>query len=231
MICNECNVKNTKDAKYCKNCGKKLEESSNELNSVIKTFFNNLKGIFIKPIDTVKDFINRNDYQNGIIYLFLNIVVFSILMLLLINISSNSLYSLFSYSNYFMDFNGLFYFRIFLLSIIMYLLTYIIFGGVYYLVSTYLFKNNTDIKKIISWLGINSIFTTISYIILLICSIISSKLTLIVFIISVIIYTYNLFNSAKYLNKLDENKIGYVLSITIVITLLIEIYILPQLFI
>lgn len=152
-------------------------------------------------------------------------------MLLLINISSNSLYSLFSYSDYFMDFNGLFYFRIFLLSIIMYLLTYIIFGGVYYLVSTYLFKNNTDIKKIISWLGINSIFTTISYIILLICSIISSKLTLIVFIISVIIYTYNLFNSAKYLNKLDENKIGYVLSITIVITLLIEIYILPQLFI
>lgn len=231
MICIECSVKNQKDAKYCKNCGKKLEERENEFNSVISIFLNNLKGIFLKPIDTIKNFINKNDYQNGIIYLFLNIVIFSILMLLLFNFSSNNLYSLFNYSDYFIDFNGMYYFRIFLLSIIIYLLTYVVFGGIYYLVNTYLFKNNTDIKKIVSWLGINSIFTTISYILFIISFIISFKLAITVLLMTIIIYAYNLFSSAKYLNKLDENKVGYVLTITIIITLFIVIYILPQLFI
>jgi len=231
MICNECNVRNPKDAKYCKNCGKKLEKNTNERNSVINTFLNNLKGIFLNPIDTIKNFIDKNDYQNGVIYLFLNIIVFSILMLLIFNCNSNSLDYLFNHSDYFIDFNRMFYFRIFLLSIILYLLTYAVFGSIYFLVSTYLFKSNIDVKKIVSWLGINSIFTTISYIFLLFSFILSTKFILIVLVISIIIYIYNLFSSAKHLNKLDENKIGYALTITIIITLLIVIYILPQLFI
>lgn len=229
MNCRECSAKNTKDANYCKNCGKRLTEEVNEFNQLYKETKNLIVGIFKKPMDTLKSYIENNNYQNNIIYMAFNIVVFSILMLVFINVLNNT--SSYFYLDNYMIQNSFTYFRIFLLTIILYLLSYIIFSSVYYLTSKYLFKNNIDIKNVISWLGTNSMFLSITYLVLIVTIIISTKLFLIILFISLLIYTYNLFTSSKFIKSVSENYLGYIMTISIILTLLIVIYVLPQLFI
>ena len=221
MNCNECDTKNTKDANYCKNCGKRLTEEVNELQKMYKETKELVIGIIKKPIDTLKKYINMNNYQNSIIYIAFNVVIFSILMLVLVNVL-NSTISYFYLDNLLVQ-NSFTYFRMFLLTIILYLLSYIVFGSIFY--------NNIDIKNVIAWLGTNSIFLSIIYLVLLFTIIISTKISLIILLISSILYIYNLFASSKFISKINENHIGYILTISIILTNILVIYVLPQLFI
>lgn len=229
MNCNECDTKNTKDANYCKNCGKRLTEEVNELQKMYKETKELVIGIIKKPIITLKKYINMNNYQNSIIYIAFNVVIFSILMLVLVNVL-NSTISYFYLDNLLVQ-NSFTYFRMFLLTIILYLLSYIVFGSIFYLSCKYIFKNNIDIKNVIAWLGTNSIFLSIMYLVLLFTIIISTKISLIILLISAILYIYNLFASSKFISKINENHIGYILTISIILTNILVIYVLPQLFI
>ena len=229
MNCNECNTKNSKDANYCKNCGKRLTEEVNELSKIIKETKELVIGLFTKPIDTLKKYINVDNYQNNIIYIAFNVVIFSILMLILINVLNSTM--TYFYLDYVLVQNSFSYFRLFLLTIILYLLSYIIFGGIYYLISKYLFKNNIDIRNVVSWLGCNSIFLSSIYLILSITIIISTKISIFMLLISFILYIYNLFTSSKFIDNTNENIIGYNLAISLILTSILVIYILPELFI
>ena len=186
-------------------------------------------GLFTKPIDTLKKYINVDNYQNNIIYIAFNVVIFSILMLILINVLNSTM--TYFYLDYVLVQNSFSYFRLFLLTIILYLLSYIIFGGIYYLISKYLFKNNIDIRNVVSWLGCNSIFLSSIYLILSITIIISTKISIFMLLISFILYIYNLFTSSKFIDNTNENIIGYNLAISLILTSILVIYILPELFI
>ena len=229
MNCQECNTKNSKDANYCKYCGKRLTEEVNELKKMYNDTKYLLIGLFKKPIDTLKNGINKNNYQNSIIYIALNIVIFSMLMLITLNVLNNTI-GYFYLDNILLQ-NSFTYFRMFLLTIILYLFSYLVFGTIYYIINKYLFKNSIDIKNIISWLGINSIFLSCIYLILLITIIISTKISLIVLLIGMILYIYNLFVSARFIPKSNENIIGYTLTVSIILTSILVIYVLPQLII
>lgn len=231
MNCSECNEKNAKSAKFCKNCGNKLVKEEVEVKNVFNEFKELIINLFKKPNDTLKDNVKEESYQNAIVFLAMNILAFTLLLLIIMNIMHSSISSIFYYLGGSFDFGMYSYFRIFLLSIIFGVLNYVIFGGVYYLVSKYLFKSNIDIKSVISWLGINSIVTLLMYVILIITIFISAKISLIILFIGVMLYMYNLYSSAKYIKNSNENYIGYGLVITMFITLLLMVYVLPQLFI
>lgn len=230
MECNACHTKNSKDAKYCKNCGSKLALEVNELSKMFNDTMDLVIGIFKKPVDTFKKFINKDNYQNCIIYLASNVVLYSILMLVLVNIFSNTIFTYyFSLDNIFNQ-SSFSYFRMFLLNIILYSLSYFIFASIYYLVSKYLFKNDVDFKQIISWLGVNSIFLSCLYLLLAITIIVSTKLFVILFIIGLIIFVYNLFTSSKYVFDKDNYNV-YIMTISIIITFSLVVFVLPHLFI
>lgn len=229
MNCNECNTKNSKDANYCKNCGKRLTEEVNELSKLAKETKDLIIGLFKRPIDTLKKYINIDNYQNSIIYIAFNVVIFSVLMLILINVLNSTM--TYFYFDYVLVQNSFSYFRLFLLTIILYLLSYMVFGYIYYLISKYLFKNNVDIRNIVSWLGSNSIFLSSIYLLLSITIIISTKISLFILLIAFILYIYNLFVSSKFIANTNENSNGYNLAISVIFTCLLVIYVLPQLFI
>lgn len=229
MECNMCHTKTSKNAKYCKNCGNKLVVEESELSKMYNDTMELVIGIFKKPIDTFKKYINKDNYQNCIIYLASNVVIYSLLILVLINVLSSTISTYYFSLDSLLIKNSFTYFRLFLLNIIMYSLTYFIFAGIYYLVSKYLFKYDTNFKQIISWLGVNSVLLSILYLLLLISVIISTKLSITFLIIGLIMFVYNLLTSSKYaLEKEDYNV--YIMTISIVSTTLLVMFVLPHLF-
>lgn len=230
MECSICHTKNSKDANYCKNCGRKLNVSENELSKMYNDTMDLIIGLFKRPIDTFKKYINKDNYQNCIIYLASNVVIYSILMLVLINVLSSTISTYYFSLDTIFNQNSFSYFRLFLLNIILYSLSYFIFAYIYYLVSKYLFKNNVDIKQVISWLGVNSVFLTILYLLLAVTIIISTKLFGIFSIIDIIMFIYNLFTSSKYVYDKEDYNV-YIMTISIVVTTILVVGVLPHLFI
>ncbi len=218
MVCKNCETKNTQDAKFCKKCGKSLVEEVKKEESVnlINTVKENIIGIFKKPIDTIKEFTKEDNYQLGIIYIALSVVLFSILMLVIYNDISSSMY-MFEY--YFK--NAVSPFRIFLLAIILYLLVYVTFGGITYLVSKYLYKKEVNPKELVSWLGINTIITSITYLALIILIFVSYKLAGVILLMSNTLSTFYLYKTIEVPTKVEDNKLGYVLFISTSLTTLI----------
>ncbi len=218
MVCKNCETKNTQDAKFCKKCGKSLVEEVKKEESVnlINTVKENIIGIFKKPIDTIKEFTKEDSYQLGIIYIALSVVLFSILMLVIYNDISSSMY-MFEY--YFK--NAVSPFRIFLLAIILYLLVYATFGGITYLVSKYLYKKEVNPKELVSWLGINTIITSITYLALIILIFVSYKLAGVILLMSNTLSTFYLYKTIEVPTKVEDNKLGYLLFISTSLTTLI----------
>lgn len=230
MECNVCHTKNSKDAKYCKNCGNKLGVEVNELSKMYNDTMDLVIGIFKKPLDTFKKYINKDNYQNDIIYLATNVVLYSILMLVLINVLSSTVSTYYFSLDTIFNQNSFSYFRLFLLNIILYSLSYFIFAGIYYLVSKYLFKNDVNFKQIVSWLGVNSVLLSILYLLLAVTIIVSTKLFVIFLIVGIIMFIYNLFTSSKYVYDKEDYNV-YIMTISIVVTTILVVCVLPHLFI
>lgn len=236
MICNSCETKNTQDAKFCKTCGKSLKEGENK-NNFMKLLTDTkdvIIGMFKKPIDTMKNFIKEENYINGIIYIVINAVLFSLIMLVL----SSALYEAFMYmfnssAAYLSAFTTQIeipYVKIFFISMIFYLLYYVVYGGTTYLMSRYAFKSDTKLKNIISWLGVNLILLSVIFIVVIICLLINLKFGIIVLSLGSILNTYYLYKSIGDATNTDENKLGYVVLTSVFVTMFIIGFILPKLF-
>ncbi|MBE6156707.1 MAG: zinc ribbon domain-containing protein [Firmicutes bacterium] len=239
MVCNECNAKNSKNDKFCRNCGKKLSEVAevkafNNLESFLKNTWKDIKGMFIKPVDTAERFIKDDNYVTSLIYLSANILVIALSILIAIKCTSgvfNSYLGLdYSYIDGFYETIKIPYFRIFLVTIMTCVIIYGLVAGVSYLVCNYLFKSNTSFKKMLTWVGINSLFNTIICLIVALGVLMSAKLGIFLYLVGSILYAYNLFKSLEYVTDTDKNKLGYVLTISIITTLLVVVVILPNIF-
>ena len=235
MICSECNTKNGKSDKFCRNCGMKLTGTSNDnkMEGILKKGIEHIKGMFVKPVDTCKDFIKEENYMTGLIYLGINILVLAMLILLLLN----------QFSETFMDamvFNSfsilpreemqLPYFRIFLISVMTGVIIYGLIAGITNLLCKLIFNSKTSFKLMCSWLGINSLLYTVSLVVITIGFLISMKLGLLLCFIAEIICIFNIFRTLEFATDTDKNKLGYVLASTIFITILVVFTILPILF-
>ena len=81
-------------AKFCTNCGKKLVEgkacdcrnnvvASNggfDFNATFNSYVEMLKGIFVKPVDTIKKFATSDNFMLGLIAILLNCIVCGIFL-------------------------------------------------------------------------------------------------------------------------------------------------------
>ena len=82
-------------AKFCTNCGKKLKDgevcnckkveiSTKDFNSYMTSLLNVLKGMFVKPIDTLKSFIDDSNFVLALIILLIAALSTSAMTLVLI---------------------------------------------------------------------------------------------------------------------------------------------------
>ena len=227
MICEKCNKQNNEDAKYCCHCGIKLNENKEETDELIENFKGVIKGMVKKPISTLKEYIKKNISQESLILLAINVVTFSLFLVVFVyatlGIGYNNIGNLY-YQTFGMD---LPYFKIFLLSIIYYLAIYSIFAASIYLIVKYLLKKEIDFKKIICWLGINSLLLTFGYLVVMLLMFISVKLTVIFSLIILLLYIYNMFRSLNFAININEDYVGYLITLSIALTFVVVKYLLP----
>lgn len=236
MFCNSCGSRNTKNAIYCSKCGKKLDEDALENNNTIRNHIDNvlntIKGMILNPVDTAKKFINDDNYIKSLIYLCVNIFLVAFFSLVLLKSISGLLMNNYNLGmNYMYDsFYTIPYFRVFLIIIMTCVIVYGLLSGICYLICNYLLKSKTSFYKMISWIGINSVFNTTALLLVVICMLISTKLGVIAYLIGTLLYTFNMFRTFEYTTNADKNKLGYVLTLAILSTLLIVVIVLPKLF-
>lgn len=212
-------------AKFCIHCGKKLNEgevcdcqvvasSTNGLGSNLSEI---IKGMFVKPIDTIKKYTEESNFNlalilTGIFSLSAALFILSLVKNIIDQQTSSiggafTLYALTGTMQ-------ISYLKLFFISLIMIILFAFIYIGLLYLVNSIMFKGDKGFKKIFTFYGINSVINSAALLASTIFMFVNVALGFIIFILG---YTLNMVYFIKgigTLGVLDENKHGYIYLIT-----------------
>lgn len=212
-------------AKYCTNCGKKLKEGEKcdckkEVNvmdnDTIKKLTNLCKGIIYTPIDTMKEFTKKSNFN-------LSIVLIAILSfiagLFSMSLCKNGLnYSLqLSYSGIESMMPRTIeipYMKIFFTSLIVVFALSFVYTGLLYLVNSKIFKRESDFKEVYSMYGACSIISSIGLLASAILIFVNVTLGIILLVLTSILNVVYTYHGLKFLGKTDENKYGYIYVLT-----------------
>ena len=122
------------------------------------------------------------------------------------------------------------YARIFFTSLLSGLITYAIIAGLFYLVVNKLFHTDTNYKKMIAYLGITSIISSITLLGTIVLMYVSMQLMILFLLTGMLLSTVYMVQGLSYTSNIDKNKLGYVYAIVYFIVLVITIFILPVIF-
>ena len=237
-------------AKFCTKCGKKLKEgevcdcqketekeektesTKVSTNEYVDNYINVVKGIFKKPVETMKQYGKRENFGLGLIMIAINCLITVLFVYLgfkeLVS-NTESLGGFFGYgllgyhsSNVEIPIEVLV--KIFVIMAGGFLST----AGMLYVIAGPLFKAKVDFKQLVSLVGVCSVLTTITTIVATICMYISMKLMFVVVLVSGVLYLTHLYHGFMSTNDVEEEKIGYTYTIAISVATFIVVYLLPK---
>ena len=197
-------------ANFCTKCGKKLEQGAkctcekikkeNDIKDNVKNsdLLNMISNFIKKPYNSLNS-INLGDFK----YL---IICLSSLSLGLIS----SLFIWTRYINYF--------FTVSILSFII----FILFGVILSLTTNSIFKEKLEFNDALDLVSLSSIHLFIGNICAFIFAFLSYKLSIIIVMLSSLLFILNIQNGINIKTNIDKNKTNYVVVICIVITYLIS---------
>lgn len=231
-------------AKFCTKCGKELvdgkcldcgKESPKkevvetkkgfDFNECVNNYIEALKGMFTKPIDTVKKFSKAKYFTLGMIALIISCIVTGIFIYCLLNEITGSLGVL----SLAIPTGDLPFMRVFLYGVLFSVVQYAVLGFMIYLLAAKLFKDNIDIKSCFALIGVCSIFTTVTTLVGLICIYLSMTVMLIVLVLASLLNLLYLYHGLVEVTKVDKNRIAYVLVGAQAVASFIVLYVLPKL--
>lgn len=227
-------------AKFCTNCGKKLEEGQTcECTRVSVASNGNLfnecleiaKNFFKKPIDTLKENVEESKLYHALIMLGIN----GIAMGLFTMVMAKSLYSTMLLKSGYGSLMSLAktqvkipYLKIFFVTFIVTVIIELLIASFSYLISNKIFKNNTSIKKMITLFGFSTIILSAAIIIAVIFSFINIRIALFILIAGALLKTYDNYKGLEFACDTDVNKLGYILMPSVLIVSILVSYILPK---
>jgi hypothetical protein len=230
-------------AKFCTNCGKKLKEgevcdckkqSQTSSSSIVSTFVDLVKGMFVNPVDTMSSFIEEANFNTALISLGVNAVAISIFIAILCKELMETVLGLMGFSSSLYGGLGLTnqidipYVKIILISILTVMIVYAMIAFIAYLISEKVFKSETSYKKMITWLGVTSTLLTAVVLVAAIFSLMSVKVGLVIYAAGAMLNTYYMYKGLSFACNTDENKLGYILMPAILVTAFVVGYILPK---
>ncbi len=232
-------------AKFCTNCGKELkngevcdckknkkeeeeavvavpvESTNGNASDMFNEVVSDVKGIFKKPIDTIKDNCDEKKFVKGIILNVILAVASGLFTLAVLDLVISSISSLFGGYGYMMD-GGSYStdydaFEVFIKSAGFSLALTFVYTGLLYLVNTVMFKGKGTFKQMYSLFGVSSIVETCGY--LLSALLVKVELTkwaicfwpLLAGSLLSMVYKYHMI---KFIGPKDENKHGYIYLLT-----------------
>ena len=218
-------------AKFCTKCGKPLEEGkacscSNSVNNTetnidlnrgFNDFIGLIKGLFVRPADTIKKYSQADKWVMGVILLSVNCLISGLLLYFIclgygrVSLLSNIGSSIFrkSYSVPFIQpfFGGLFGFALWFGIIAM---------GIF-LFANPIYKSKYSIKETFALTGSCSIILSMVSIVAILLSLASVTVAISFLSIGLLFFLVYLYQGISDLTKLDKNKLIYVYTPAVVV--------------
>lgn len=215
-------------AKFCIHCGRKLEEGEIctcqanvqvQTNSIGSNLGEVLKGMFVKPVDTIKAYTNEKNFSLALILLGIFSVATSLFVLSLVkNLTDAATSSMGGLTLYAIS-SGVVqipYLKIFFICLIAAVVFIFAYTGLLYLVNSVMFKGEKSFKKVFTMYGVNSVITTASLLVASIFMFLNPVLGVVVFLLGSVLNTLYVYKGIEVLGVKDENKHGYIYLITTV---------------
>ena len=222
-------------AKFCTKCGKKLEDGKPcdcckeevkkevvvesktngfDFNECVNSYIEMVKGIFVKPIDTIKKFATSSNFVLGLIALAINCIVSGIFLYCIAKESINLISSFTGgYSSLLTMSSSIDvpFMKTFLYGILFMAVGFSVTALMIYVIA-----------------GVCSVFTTVTTVVSIILNYISIKLMMVVLLISGIFYLTHLYQGVQETTEVDKNKLAYVFVPAISIATFVVVYVLPK---
>ena len=213
-------------AKFCIHCGKKLKEGevcdcqanvSVQTDNLGTTLLNVLKGMFVKPIDTIKSYTNEKNFNLALILVGIFSLSAALFMLSLIkNLSDMATSSMGALTLYSITSTSVEipYLQIFFISLIAIIAFTFMYTALLYLVNSVMFKGDKSFKKVFTMYGINTVITSVTLLVTAIFMFIHVVLGLLIFVLGYTLNMVYMYKGIETLGVKDENKHGYIYLIT-----------------
>lgn len=241
-------------AKFCTRCGKSLEEGavcscvqtvSNQattqtshagavdFNGLLNDYISIIKGIFVKPADTIKEFAKSSKFLLGIIAILINCLVSGLFLYFFCDQTMSGLMSIFTGGYSYGSFGTALeipFLRVFFMGFVFLASWFVVATLMVLLFANPIFKDKIDVKKAFALVGTCSIFTTLTTILAIICTFISIPATLVILLIGAGFYLTHLYQGLSDITKIDKNKLVYVFMPAVAVATFVMVYIIPKLF-
>ena len=198
-------------AKYCIHCGKKLEDGEvcdctanavkSQSNNLGTSLLEVLKGIFVKPIDTIKKYTDESNFNLALILLGIFSLAISLFVLSLIKNLSEVTSSMGALTLYTIGMSSIQipYMKIFFVVLIVSIAFIFAYTGLLYLVNSIMFKGIRSFKKVFTMYGISSVITTVSLLVSTIFMFIHPALGFIIFLLGSTLTMLYVFKGIEFL--------------------------------
>ncbi len=221
-------------AKYCANCGRKLEEgevcdcqevltaSNIDFGESVNKLINLIKGMFTSPIKTMKAFKEENNFSLACVLVAITSIITGLFLMLLtkgLYEATVSTYTIGSYSV--VSSVDIPYFRVFVIGLLTSIVFYFIEALVLYLVNSQIFKVKFNYKNAFNIISALSVFNLIAILISIIGIFISIYVAIIIIAIATILNLICLVMASKEILKLNDKNTMY----SIILCLLIMAFI------
>lgn len=220
-------------AKFCTNCGKELKDGKpcdcqkhvvpegNMGENLIDAF----KGMFVKPVDTIKNYTNDKSFGMSMILVGIMSVLVGLLTIsLLKNFVELFMGSLSSSLYYYTSIDIPYVQSFFIAAITAFALSFI-YTGLLYLVNTTMFKGTGTYKEIYSLYGVTSIINSVAVAAATILLFVNVYVAIIVFALGSLLNLVYILKGLKLIGPKDENKHGYIYLVTTAFYLIVMIVI------
>lgn len=204
--------------------------SNFDFNACINSYIELIKGIFTKPIDTIKKYATTNNFTLGMIATVLNCIVSGIFLYCLCSEAMGMFSSLMG------GYDSLLYgttveipfFKTFLYGIVFMAVGFTVTALMIYVIAGTILKDKVELKSVFSLVGVCSVFTTITTVVAIILAYISIKFMFIVLLVAGIFYLTYLYQGIVEITKVNKNKLAYVFVSAISVATFVVVYILPK---
>lgn len=220
-------------AKFCTKCGKALVEgkctcSTKEVVEekvdfvgLLKQSIEVVKGIFVKPIDTLEENTKENKFNLAIMLMAAYGLAMGLFVLVLIKEISGIILGLFTtgYSSLLStEAVEIPYVKIFVIALISAVAMFTIMSLVIYIISNKFLKDETSFKKVFTMFGVSSTVATVALLVSTIFIFVSYKIALIILLAGSLLNSYYSYKGLEFATNTDKNKLGYVFMASILIS-------------
>lgn len=240
-------------AKFCTKCGKKLEEgqvcdcgkqvkkeekvmpatvNSNgfDFNETLNSYIDMVKGIFVKPVDTIKKYATSDNFILGLIALALNCIISGIFLYCFCSEAMGLFSSLMGGYGSLLTSTSIEvpFFKTVLYGILFMAVGFSVTALMIYVIAGAILKDKIDIKKAFALVGVVSVFTTLTTLVAIVLNYVSTKFMLIVLLIAGIFYLTYLYQGIAEETEVEKNKLAYVFVPAISVATFVVVYVLPK---